>query len=617
MLTLAALSLAACTGGSGPAATPSSTPLRAAGGGVFRAAIEDFQFTDAFDPTGESSRLGMGLESELLLRTLVTYRHVAGPAGAQPVPDLATDTGEVSPDGLTWTFHLKDRVRFGPPANRPITSADIEYAFRRIATASLNPELGAYGVPPSTSALGTAFDGVVEGMTGGQATMPDDISGIDSSDPRTVVFHLSRPEGAFPFLLTLPATAPAPPEVAGCFHKAGDYGRDAVSTGPYMIEGADQVDASSCRSLTAMRGFLPTRYLRLVRNPNYDPATDQRTIRENFPDQIDIEIDTNSDQILRDVDAGRLDATLGSISPHLPFPPDLRNLASHWEPVDALTYLTMNVLVPPFDDVHVRRAVNLALDRNAILRALGVNARGPVTTHIFPPALVGSEDPELFPPGGDLAAAQREMARSSYDTDGDGVCDAQICSNLIFIPPTTPPEVNAVPIVQSELVAIGIVLKVRELDCMCPYGNFPGVIKNLLPLSFNRALEPLYPDPEAIARSLHSSGISCEDQINYSEVGISERQAGECGVLKQWKKVRDDIPNVDSRIDACKGLGGDDRLACWAEFDRYVMTDVVPWAPIRFPDTLIVTGKTVTKFEYDQAFGILSLCHVAVSTAGG
>ncbi|HEX9313324.1 MAG TPA: ABC transporter substrate-binding protein, partial [Actinomycetota bacterium] len=165
-LTLAAASLAACTGGSAPAASRSSTVPSAARGGVFRAAIEDLQFTDAFDPTGESSRLGMGLQSELLLRTLVTYRHVTGAAGVVPIADLATNTGEVSPDGMSWTFHLKDGVRFGPPVNRPITSADVECAFRRIDTAALEAQYG------------YLYDRLIQGMDGPVERKPTDVSGI-------------------------------------------------------------------------------------------------------------------------------------------------------------------------------------------------------------------------------------------------------------------------------------------------------------------------------------------------------------------------------------------------------------------------------------------------------
>ena len=57
----------------------------------------------------------------------------------------------------------------------------------------------------------------------------------------------------------MPAAAPMPKEVAGCFTKAGDYGRNIVSTGPYMILGSDQVDASSCDTIQPIAGFDPTK----------------------------------------------------------------------------------------------------------------------------------------------------------------------------------------------------------------------------------------------------------------------------------------------------------------------------------------------------------------------
>ena len=67
------------------------------------------------------------------------------------------------------------------------------------------------------------------------------------------------------------------------------------------------------------------------------------------------------------------------------------------------------------------------------------------------------------------------------------------------------------------------------------------------------------------------------------------------------------------RIEDCESSTGSDRSACWRNFDSYVMTNVVPWAPLRFPDAAIVTGPTLRKFEFDEAFGTLSLCHVAVA----
>src|SRR6266568_646562 len=104
---------ASCTGTGRPAPTPAPEPFLSTR--PLRAAVEDFGFTDNLDPVGESSPLGMALLSELLARSLLTYRHTGGRAGTIPVPDLATDEGRVTPDGLTWTFTLKRGIRFGPP----------------------------------------------------------------------------------------------------------------------------------------------------------------------------------------------------------------------------------------------------------------------------------------------------------------------------------------------------------------------------------------------------------------------------------------------------------------------------------------------------------------------
>src|SRR5438874_5026145 len=103
----------------------------------------------------------------------------------------------------------------------------------------------------------------------------------------------------------MPAAAPMPPEVAGCYDKAGDYGRDIVSSGPYMFLGADQVDASSCKSIKPMSGFDPTKFFKLIRNPNYDPTTDDPAVRSNNIDGLDLEIDSNTDDIFNKISTGR------------------------------------------------------------------------------------------------------------------------------------------------------------------------------------------------------------------------------------------------------------------------------------------------------------------------
>src|SRR5207248_5118948 len=104
-----ALVAAACGGKSAPPGSQGSGtpgPTSAGGsvqkGGVYRTAIEDFGFTGAFDPTGEYLGNAWGLYSEMLLRNLVTFKHVEGVAGDEIVPDPATNTGDISADGLPY-----------------------------------------------------------------------------------------------------------------------------------------------------------------------------------------------------------------------------------------------------------------------------------------------------------------------------------------------------------------------------------------------------------------------------------------------------------------------------------------------------------------------------------
>jgi peptide/nickel transport system substrate-binding protein len=601
---------AACSSNKTPSTNSSSSAStgKVVKGGVYRTALEDFGFTGAFDPTGEYLNIGFGLFSEMLLRNLVTYRHVAGLAGDQPVPDLATDTGQVSGDGLTYTFKLKQGVKFAPPVDRVITSHDIEYAFERIDTKSLVAQYGFY------------YDGTIVGMDGAHSGAPKPISGIETPDDNTIIFHLQQPTGDFLYRLAMPATAAMPKEVAGCFTKAGDYGRDVIASGPYMIQGSDQVDVSSCSAIKPMSGFDPTKKLIMVRNPNYDPATDSTSAREANVDGVSILIDSNTDDIFNKVSAGELDGSYASQPPpqveqKYATDPSLKGKL-HSDPDDVTSYITLNLLVPPFDDIHVRKAVNYALDKAAFLKAYGGPLHGKIATHIFPPSMVnfgGNYDP--YPTAnfnGDINKAKAEMKQSKYDSNGDGVCDSSVCNNVLMIGRTTPPRVNMDPTIENDLAQIGIKIKTRELDTGTAYTTIQTV-KNLVPISNAAAWGKDYADPTTFAVLFQSSGINCEGQINYSEVGMTADQAKECGVEDAFNKVGGNTLSVDDKIDNCNKLSGQDRTNCWIDLDKYLMENVVPWAPYIWPTNLTVLGDSVTKYEFDQFAGLISLCHIAVN----
>ena len=217
---------------------PTTTTAPAATGGTYRMETDGIAYTSGGDPSGEYLGISFGIFSNLLGRTLLTYYHTGGANGNTLVPDLAADFPEISADGLTYTFTLKDGIMFGPPLSREITSHDIEFAFRRMATESVVAQYEFY------------YDGLIDGLAL-SPEMPADITGIETPDDKTIIFHLTRVSPDFLFLVAMPATTPMPEEVAGCFMLAGEYGRYVVSSGPYMYEGSDALDASSCEALIA------------------------------------------------------------------------------------------------------------------------------------------------------------------------------------------------------------------------------------------------------------------------------------------------------------------------------------------------------------------------------
>jgi len=608
---------AACGGGggenpttpatSGGGASESSAPA-VEQGGTYRTAIEDFGFTGAFDPTGEYLGSAWGLYSDMLLRTLMTYKHIAGVAGDSLVPDIAASNPDVSADGLTYTFTLKTGVKFGPPLDRDVTSQDIEYAFERINAKSLVAQYGFYYV------------GVIKGMTGTE-TKIHPVSGIETPDDTTIIFNLEKPTGDMLYRLAMPATAPIPKEVGDCFTKAGDYGRDVISSGPYMIAGEDQLDVSSCDTIKPISGFDPTKELTFVRNPNYDKSTDSPDVRSNNIDGVHVQIDTNTEDIFAKIENGELDGSWAS-TPPAPVEqkyltdPTLKDFLKI-DSGDRTWYITMNNLVPPFDDVNVRRAVNYAIDKQALQQAWGGPPHGDIATHIMPPTVLdfGSEtyDPYQTPnEAGDANLAKKEMAKSKYDSNHDGVCDASVCKNVLFVNRNIVPHVNMTPSIQDSLSKIGLQLKVRELETGAAYTTIQTV-KNLVPLAANAGWGKDYADPSTFAVLFDSSGISCEGQVNYAELGMNADQAKECGVTDAFNAVKGEMLNADSDIAKCNALTGDDRTQCWIQFDKDLMTKYVPWVPYLWANVFTIISPTVTKYEFDQFSGTLAWCHLAVN----
>jgi peptide/nickel transport system substrate-binding protein len=580
-------------------------PENAQAGGVFRVdVLEAFNYTAGFDPSAEYLGSAWTIYSNLMLRTLMGYKHAPGAEGNELIPDLAEAEPEVSEDGLEYTFTIRDGVMFSPPVDREVEADDVVYAFERIATPSIAAGYGFYYTP------------FIEGMQDFADGKADSISGIEAVDEKTVKFTLTQPLGDFLFRMAMPATAPVPREVGECWEKSGEYGRYVISSSSYMIEGTDQLDISSCDTMKPISGYDPTKELILVRNPNYDEATDTPEARENFVDRFEFVINANQNNIFDKIREGEIEGEIA-----VPLPQVLREYSQteslqpflKSNPGDRTWYVNFDLSQPPFDDIHVRKAVNLVMDKEGLQLAWGGPIYGEIATSVTPPDVLGAEPPEDPYPTenftGDVDAAKAEMEQSAYDTDGDGLCDAPECSGFLHFTRNVAPWTKMIPVVEDSLSKIGIEVETREFaDFYTPWQT----VAKTSPIGSGAGWGKDYPDPSTFGGTLfHSTSIAATNNTNVPLVGITPE------IAKTIKLPEDrdisGIPSVDADIDACNEMpAGDERTQCWVDLDGKIMTDVVPWVPYLWANNIDVISENVTKWQYDQFSGEMAYAHIAV-----
>lgn len=605
--------LAAACGGDG--STSDGPAARGSGerGGIYRVGYQEpFGFTDSFDVSGEYLGTAFTIYSNLLVRTLVGYNHTAGPTGNELVPDLATEVPEPEDGGLTYTFHLKEGIKFGPPLSREITSADIVYAMERIANPKVAAQYAFYYTP------------YIEGMqevTDGKA---DTISGIETPDDKTIVFHLKQPVGDFLYRMSMPATGPIPKEIASCFENAGEYGRYVWSSGPYMIDGEQDTDVSGgCEAIEPFSGFNPNREMILVRNPDYDPDTDSPEARENLPDEFHFLLNSNAKDIYDKIANNEYEDEIASEPPQVLrkyfTDPELKPLLKR-NSGDRTWYISFDLTQPPFDDVHVRKAVNLVMDKEGIRRAWGGPVAGEIATHLTPPAVTGGHptadeyDPYATPGfAGDEDAAKEEMKQSKYDSDGDGLCDAPVCKGVLHFTRNYDPWAAMEPVLESSLEKIGITLQTRELaDFYTPWQT----MTKTSPIASGAGWGKDYADPLTFVGTLfNSKSIIPTGNTNVPLVGLTPEIAKKGGIADLPGRVLEGIPSVDDDIAECSELTDDERTQCWIDLDKKLMEEVVPWVPYIWANNNTVIAEDVTQWDFDQFSAYNAFAHVAVDTS--
>ncbi|MFF1815280.1 ABC transporter substrate-binding protein [Streptomyces sp. NPDC058251] len=342
-----------------------------------------------FDPARLYTSGGGNVPS-LVFRTLTTRNREDGAAGAKVVPDLATDTGRPSKDATVWTYTLKKGLKYED--GTPITSADIKYGIERSFAAELSG-----GAPYLRDWLigGADYQGPYKDKKG--------LDSIETPDDLTIVFHLNKPEGEFPYLATQTQFAPVPKAK----DKGTKYEEHPISSGPYKV----------------VKNENDGERLTLERNTYWSASTDAE--RKAYPHKIDVRSGLDSSVINQRLSASQgADAAAVTTDTNLG-PAELAKVTGDKELASRVgtghfgytDYIAFNPKVKPFDNPKVRQAISYAIDRTSVINAAGGSSLAEAATTYLPNQKSFGYTPyDHFPAGksGNPAKAKELLKEAGY-----------------------------------------------------------------------------------------------------------------------------------------------------------------------------------------------------------
>jgi YVTN family beta-propeller protein len=285
---------------------------------------------------------------------LVTYNHAAGATGTQLVPDLAVRLPVPTQAGKVYTFRLRPRIRYSD--GRFVRARDFRRAIERaFQLRSGGRDLFAAVLGADECARSLAACDLSRGI-------------VTDETARTVTFRLTRPDPNFLVALSYGGLASAVPAATA----PRDTGFVPIpGTGPYKIASASAQE------------------IRYVRNPFFREWSHSAQPDGN-PDEIVMRFGLSPGQEVRAIRQGRADWMADNVPAELL--PELRIRVPgqlHTNATTETDFFQVNTNLRPFDDVRVRRALNLAIDRREIARIYGGADAATPTCQVLPPGIFG------------------------------------------------------------------------------------------------------------------------------------------------------------------------------------------------------------------------------------
>lgn len=433
------------------------------------------------------------------------------PGTTELVNDLA-ESYTLSDDGLTYTFVLREGVTFHN--GRVMTADDVKYSLDRVTN-------------PSTQSPGAGFFASIDGfdaMADGSATS---LSGVTVVDPNTVSIALSRPDATFLHVMAINFSSIVPKEVVEEYGE--DFGKNPVGTGAFELS-----------------EWTLGQRLVFSRNEDY--------WKPGLPnlDQITFEVGQEPIVALLRLQQGEVDIPGDGIPPakfvEVKNDPQFQDFIIEGGQLQT-GYITMNVKMPPFDNKEVRQAVNMAINKERIVRV--INGRAVVANQPLPPTMPGyAPDYEGYPYAPEKAIQM--LADAGF---GDGFETELYVYN-------TDPNPRIAQSIQQDLKAIGIDASIKSLAQANVIAAGGEVDQAPMIWSGGMAWIADFPDPS----NFYGPILGCA-----GAVPGGWNWAWYCNEELDTKAVE-----ADSMTDAAMAT---EREALWREIYLSIMEDA-PWVPV-------------------------------------
>ena len=326
---------------------------------------------------------------------------------ARVVPGLAT-SWDVTPDGMTYTFHLRRGVKFHD--GRPFMAKQVLASFQRV----LDPATKGGRGWPLYPIKGAEDYAAGKGRT---------ITGITSPDDSTVVITLKEPLAIFPKLLAMPVSSIIPE------NPASDFGQKPIGTGPWKFVEWKHDD-----------------YILFAKNASYydgAPKSDSlmaRIIPERSTASAEFEAGNVDILNVPEQETGTWEQN-----------PEKKGLLSS-APALRLWYVGINATRGPLKDVRVRQALNHAVNVNVMLQQV-IGGRGRVAAGVIPPTLSGADTMRKGYTH-DVAKAKQLLAAAGY---ANGI-DLELWTSM------TEPSPRLAQTIQANLAEAGVRVKLVQRD---------------------------------------------------------------------------------------------------------------------------------------------------------